>query len=138
MLEEGAGMIDIGGESTRPQAPSVDSHEQMQRILPTLRAIKKNFSCFVSVDTSCPQVMQAAMSEGADMINDVRGFRRLEEWQFLVESEISICIMHMQGEPENMQANPSYRNVVEEVKDYLTSRLEFVNKLGIASSEGLS
>ena len=133
MLEEGAEMIDIGGESTRPGAARVATHEQIQRILPALRAIKKNFCCFVSVDTSCPQVMQAALAESVDMINDVRGFRRLEDWKFLAESEVALCIMHMQGEPQDMQINPSYENLLEEVKDYLAKRLEYVNQQGIPS-----
>ncbi|GBF30616.1 dihydropteroate synthase [bacterium MnTg04] len=131
MVEEGADIIDIGGESTRPGAAAVPVAEEMERVIPLLREIHDTLAVMVSVDTSKPEVMQAAVSAGAGMINDVRALRAPGAIEAVADSSAQVCLMHMQGEPRTMQDNPRYANVIAEVGDFLFARAEACLAAGI-------
>lgn len=122
MVDEGADIIDIGGESTRPGAPAVPEAEERERVIPLVREIHATLEVMVSVDTSKPGVMRAAISAGAGMINDVRALRAPGAIEAVADSSAQVCLMHMQGEPRTMQDNPRYSNVVAEVGDFLVAR----------------
>ena len=127
MLEAGADIIDIGGESTRPGAAEVSVQEELDRVIPMIECAKNN-GAIVSVDTSKPEVMRVALSHGVDMINDVRSFMADGALEVVVNTSAHICIMHMQGKPRTMQENPHYEDVVQEVQQALIKRVaECVN-----------
>ncbi len=121
LVDEGADLIDIGGESTRPGALPVSAEEELRRVIPVLEALA-TIGVPVSVDTSKPEVMRAALASGADMINDITGFRAPGALEAVAPSAAALCIMHMQGEPRTMQAAPHYDDVVGEVRDFLHAR----------------
>lgn len=131
MVEEGADIIDIGGESTRPGAAAVPVAEELERVIPLLRQIHDTLAVMVSVDTSKPEIMQAAVSAGAGMINDVRALRAPGAIEAVADSSVQVCLMHMQGEPRTMQDNPRYSNVIAEVGDFLFARAEACLAAGI-------
>lgn len=131
MVDEGADIIDIGGESTRPGAPAVPEAEERERVISLVREIHATLEVMVSVDTSKPGVMRAAISEGAGMINDVRALRAPGAIEAVADSSAQVCLMHMQGEPRTMQDNPRYSNVVAEVGDFLVARAEACVAAGI-------
>lgn len=131
MLKAGASIIDIGGESTRPGADDVLVNEELQRVVPVIEAIKKEFDCWVSIDTSKALVMSEAVQAGADIINDVRALRESGALNAAVEADVPVCLMHMQGQPRSMQNAPSYDNVVEEVKSFLLQRAQQCIAAGI-------
>lgn len=134
LLREGAHILDIGGESTRPGArvPGVD--EELQRVLPVLRHAV-TLGVPVSVDTSQPQVMRAALDLGVDIVNDVRALRRPGALEALAaHATAGVCLMHMQGDPGSMQAEPRYGDVVVEVRDFLAARLSTLQQSGIAAA----
>ena len=120
MWEDGADWVDIGGESTRPGSKPVDVNEEMERVVPVIKALReaKPFG-LISVDTRRVEVASAALEAGADMINDVSGLRNKEMFDLVIHSVSPVCIMHMQGEPGNMQNNPHYEDVVSEVSQNL-------------------
>jgi dihydropteroate synthase len=130
LVEQGADLLDIGGESTRPGASAVGVEEEWKRILPVLEALRE---CGVplSVDTLKPEVMRAAIQAGADMINDVNALRAEGALQAVADSTVAVCLMHMQGEPRTMQQSPLYRDVVAEVKDFLAERIAAAEQAGI-------
>jgi dihydropteroate synthase len=131
LLREGADILDIGGESTRPGARSPSAQEEMDRVLPVLRHAVK-LGCPVSVDTSDPQVMRAALDLGVDIVNDVRALQRPGALPVLAaHASAGVCLMHMQGEPATMQAAPAYDDVVAEVAAYLSSRCLAVRAAGV-------
>ena len=132
LLTEGADIIDIGGESTRPGANPVPVEEELQRVLPVIRAVKKQLSVQVSIDTSKPEVMEAAVTAGASMINDVYALRRPGALEMAVRLNVPVCLMHMQGTPPNMQTAPAYTDVVREVSHFLSSRVRAGEAAGIA------
>lgn len=132
LLNEGADIIDIGGESTRPNAPLVSLEEELQRVVPLVEAVRKHFDCWISVDTSKPEVMQQAADVGMDMINDIRSLSEKGALQKAVELNLPTCLMHMQGEPQTMQQAPQYHNVVEEVSDYLTQQINRCLQAGMS------
>lgn len=134
MLQEGASLIDVGGESTRPGASSISTQQELDRVLPVIEAIKKRFDTIVSVDTSTAEVIRGAASLGVGLINDVRALEREGALLAASETELPICLMHMQGSPESMQVNPSYQSVVDEVSSYLLSRVADCEQLGITKS----
>ncbi|MCV2401563.1 dihydropteroate synthase [Marinomonas sp. C2222] len=134
MLQEGASLIDVGGESTRPGASPVSTQQELDRVLPVIEAIKKRFDTIVSVDTSTAEVIRGAAALGAGLINDVRALEREGALLAASETELPICLMHMQGNPESMQNSPSYQSVVDDVSGYLLSRVAVCEKLGIAKS----
>lgn len=131
MINEGADIIDIGGESTRPGADEVSVDEECQRVLPVIKAIRENSDIPISIDTSKTEVMRLAISEGASMINDVNALRAEGAVDVAAELDVPVCIMHMQGQPRTMQHTPTYENVVKEVKDFLKNRIETCLNAGI-------
>jgi len=131
MSSEGADWIDVGGESTRPGAAAVVLQEELDRVIPVIEAIRKRFDIEISVDTSKPQVMTEAVAAGASMINDVRALRQPGALEAAAGTDALICLMHMQGEPREMQQNPSYEDVVNDIKAFFQQRIEDCKKAGI-------
>ncbi len=132
MVEDGASIIDVGGESTRPGAELVSEQEELDRVVPVIEAICQRLEVTVSIDTSKPDVMQAAVGAGAKMINDVLALRAEGALEMAARLGVPICLMHMQGQPRTMQAAPMYQNVVQEVKDFLEDRVAKCEEVGIA------
>ena len=131
MVDDGADLLDVGGESTRPGASPVSTEEELARVIPVVRLLKNHFHLPVSVDTSNPSVITAAVAEGADLINDVRALTRPGAMAAAVTAGAPVCIMHMPAEPDVMQQNPRYDDVVREVRDYLLSRVAACRDAGI-------
>ncbi|EJD6614684.1 dihydropteroate synthase [Providencia rettgeri] len=131
MVQEGATIIDIGGESTRPGAAEVSVSEELDRVIPVVEAIAQRFDVWISVDTSKAQVMSEAAKAGMHMINDIRSLHEPEALDVAAQTGLPVCIMHMQGEPRTMQAAPNYENVVREVKDYLEAEIARCVNAGI-------
>lgn len=119
MLQDGATMLDIGGESTRPGAAEVSATDELLRVVPLISAIRQRFDCVISIDTSKAAVMSAAVQAGADMINDVRALQEPNALTTAASLGVPVCIMHMQGAPRTMQHAPQYQDVVQEVYQYL-------------------
>ena len=134
MVEEGAGLIDVGGESTRPGAQGVSAQEEIRRVVPVIEALAARTKVPISIDTSKPAVMTAAIRAGATMVNDVRALREPGAIEAAAQTEAAICLMHMQGEPRTMQADPRYGDVVAEVRDFLRERAEACVAGGIAKN----
>lgn len=131
MVAEGASILDVGGESTRPGAAPVNVEEELDRVVPVIEAIRAELPVLISIDTSKPEVMRAAVIAGAGMINDVRALRAEGSLQAAVELGVPVCLMHMQGEPATMQQDPRYGDVVQEVKDFLAERVAACEAAGI-------
>jgi len=132
MLQAGATLIDVGGESTRPGALAVSGEEELQRVVPVVEAIAARFDVVISVDTSTPAVMTQSAAVGAGMINDVRSLEREGALQAAAATGLPVCLMHRQGEPDNMQDAPTYASVLDEVNAYLTARVAACEAIGIA------
>jgi dihydropteroate synthase len=135
MLADGADIIDIGGESTRPGAEAVSQQQELERVIPVLEGITERFDALISVDTSTAQVIREAASGGAHMINDVRALQLEGALEAAAQSGLPVCLMHMQNRPDNMQANPNYSDVVGEVIDFLQQRKQACLDAGIASDQ---
>jgi dihydropteroate synthase len=134
MIRDGADIIDIGGESTRPGAPPVPLAEELERVIPVIEALR-SAGVPLSVDTYKPDVMRAAVSAGADMVNDIWGFRREGAIDAVKDSVCGLCVMHMLGEPETMQKHePVYRDVVAEVREFFDERVRTLTKTGISQN----
>ena len=133
MVAAGASLIDVGGESTRPGALQVSADEELQRVAPVVEAIAAELDVIISVDTSCPQVMRESARLGAGLINDVRSLRREGALQAAAESGLPVCLMHMQGEPETMQKNPHYDDLLAEVQAFFAERMAACVAAGIAA-----
>jgi len=131
MLGDGADIIDIGGESTRPGAEGVSDDEELRRVIPLVEAIVNRFAVIVSVDTSKPAVMRAAAAAGAGMLNDVRALRAPGALEAAREAALPVCLMHMQGAPRTMQDDPRYDDVVADVRRFLERRLAACEASGI-------
>ncbi|MFP4251691.1 MAG: dihydropteroate synthase [Guyparkeria sp.] len=131
MLEAGADLLDVGGESTRPGAAPVAEDEELARVIPVIEALAARFDCPLSVDTSSPMVMTRAVEAGACLINDVRALRRPGALEAAASSGVSVCVMHMRGEPGDMATRTEYTDVVAEVIDYLGARLGCLREAGI-------
>lgn len=131
MIADGAAIIDVGGESTRPDANPLSEEQELQRVLPVVKAIKKELGCLVSVDTSSPLVMTECAKAGADMWNDIRALTRPHALETAVKLDIPVCLMHMQGDPQTMQQEPHYDNCVTEISDYLRMRAQVCECAGI-------
>lgn len=131
MVDEGAGIIDVGGESTRPGAAAVSVPQEIERVVPVVERIVARTPVPVSVDTSKPEVMAAAAAAGAQMINDVRALRMPGALESAAASGCAICLMHMQGEPSSMQSEPHYKDVVAEVGEFLDQRVTACIQAGI-------
>lgn len=132
MLAEGVDIVDVGGESTRPGAEPVSAQAEMDRVIPVIEAIRSRFEVPVSIDTSKPEVMQAAVSAGADLVNDVRALQEPGALEACVQLSVPVCLMHMQGMPRTMQQNPYYDDVVQDVASFFTERINACNQAGIA------
>ena len=122
MVEAGAGIIDVGGESTRPGASEIGVEEELNRIIPVVEALTARFDTPISVDTSSSEVIVEAASAGARLINDVRALRRPGAIEAAVKTDLPVCLVHMQNEPASMQVAPTYKDVVAEVKSFLLSQ----------------
>jgi dihydropteroate synthase len=131
MQKEGAEIIDIGGESTRPGAEPVSLEEELQRVVPVIKKIREHSKVMISIDTSKPEVMQAAIAAGANMVNDVNALRADGAMPICAELEIPVCLMHKQGLPQTMQDKPEYIDVVKEVQSYLQMRAALCIEAGI-------
>lgn len=131
LIAEGADILDIGGESTRPGAAAVGLAEERSRVLPVLEALA-GASVPLSVDTQKPGLMREAVAAGAAMVNDVNGFIEAGSFEAVAASTCAVCIMHRQGDPRTMQQDPQYREVVAEVREYLDARIEAAQAAGIA------
>jgi dihydropteroate synthase len=131
LVEEGADLLDIGGESTRPGASEISADEEIARVVPVIEALAKQTSVPIAVDTSKPEVMRAAAAAGAGIINDVYALRRDGALDAAAELKLPVCLMHMQGEPRTMQEAPHYDDVVGEVKRFLADRIFACELAGI-------
>jgi dihydropteroate synthase len=132
MSEEGADLLDVGGESTRPGAEPVSADEEIARVVPVIEALAKRIELPISIDTSKPEVMRAAVAAGAGMINDVYALRRDGALDAAAELKVPVCLMHMLGEPRTMQDDPQYDDVVSDVRRFLAERIFACEMSGIA------
>ncbi len=131
MVKAGVTIIDIGGESTRPGAPEVSVEEEIDRVVPVVKAIREKFDIWLSIDTSKAEVMRLAIEAGADIINDVRSLTEPGALGVVAKANVPVCIMHMQGEPSTMQQNPQYQNLLTEVHQFLEERIQICVDAGI-------
>ena len=131
MQKQGADIIDIGGESTRPGATPVTLEEELARVIPVIKKIRKHSDVALSIDTSKPEVMQMAIEAGVNMVNDVNALHADGAVEICVKHQIPVCLMHKQGNPQNMQDSPQYSNVVDEVKHYLQARAHHCIEAGL-------
>ncbi|MFY8299394.1 dihydropteroate synthase [Pseudoalteromonas sp. SS15] len=132
LIEEGAGILDIGGESTRPGAPDVALQEELQRVIPVIKRIREASDCVISIDTSKAAVMEAAIEAGADIINDVRALQEPGALEVAAKySDVPVCLMHMQGQPRTMQTNPTYENLISDINQFFEERVLTCSKAGI-------
>ena len=130
MIDEGAAIIDVGGESTRPGAQAAEAAVELERVIPVIEDLRRESAVFISVDTSKPEVMRAAVAAGADIINDVRALAGEGALAAAAESGAGICLMHMLGEPRTMQDAPHYEDVVAEVSAFLAARMRACRDAG--------
>jgi dihydropteroate synthase len=133
LVEEGAAIIDVGGESTRPGAAPVSVEEELRRVLPVVERLRQATHAVISVDTSKPEVIREAAAAGAELINDVRALTEPGALEAAAASGSAICVMHMQGDPRTMQRAPSYVDVVKEVKAFLDERVQRCRAAGVSS-----
>lgn len=133
MVADGADIIDVGGESTRPGAENVSLQEELDRVIPVIERISTRLSVAVSVDTSKPEVMRAAVAAGAAMVNDVFALRREGAVEAVAELNVAVCLMHMQGEPRSMQEAPEYHALLREIIEFLAGRIAACTAAGIAT-----
>jgi dihydropteroate synthase len=131
MVEQGAAMLDVGGESTRPGARPVSAAEEVDRVAPVIEALARRTEVVLSVDTSKPQVIEAAMQAGAHLVNDVRALRLPGALAAAAAADAAVCVMHMVGEPGTMQSDPRYDDVVDEVRRFLVERVAACREAGI-------
>jgi dihydropteroate synthase len=133
-MAEDADMIDVGGESTRPGAEPVSAEEEIARVIPVIRGLRRKISIPISIDTTKSKVARAALDEGADVVNDISALGFDPDMGALVAAEkVPVVLMHMQGTPRTMQQNPAYEDVVQEVKSYLQQRIEFAMAAGVGA-----
>jgi dihydropteroate synthase len=132
MVQQGASFIDIGGESTRPDAEAVSLDDESRRVIPVIEALKKReLAAVISIDTSKPVLMKRAVEAGAGLINDVNALREPQAEEIVAGLKVPVCLMHMQGEPRTMQANPQYVDVVTDIYQELESRVDSCLRAGI-------
>lgn len=135
MLAEGAQVIDVGGESTRPGAKPVSEQEELDRVVPVVEILVRELGAIVSIDTSTASVIRESAAVGAGIINDVRALQREGALAAAAASGLPVCLMHMQGEPDRMQERPTYSHVVDEVKNFLLARAETCRAVGISAEQ---
>jgi dihydropteroate synthase len=131
LIEQGADILDIGGESTRPGATPVPLDEELSRVIPVIKALAQ-VGIPLSIDTYKPEVMRAAIDAGVDIVNDVCALQEPNALEIVAASQVGVCLMHMQGRPQTMQADPQYQDVVAEVTSFLAARLKAAEQAGIA------
>ncbi|HSD70543.1 MAG TPA: dihydropteroate synthase [Woeseiaceae bacterium] len=131
MLAAGASIIDVGGESTRPGAASVPAGQEADRVIPVIEAIAVRLDVAISVDTSKPAVMRAAVAAGATLINDIYALRQHGALEAVAEMDVAVCLMHMQGTPATMQVNPQYRHIPGDIIEFLRGRMAACQQAGI-------
>jgi dihydropteroate synthase len=131
MIKDGVDIIDIGGESTRPGSPSVPVDEELRRVMPAIYALRE-LGHALSIDTCKPDVMREAIIAGADLINDINGFRAPGAIEAVKDSDCALCVMHMRGTPQDMQAQPAYGDVVADVIGFLRERVDALLAAGVA------
>lgn len=131
LIKDGADILDVGGESTRPGSRNVDLDEELERTIPLIKAVREVSAIPISIDTSKPEVMRQAVEAGASLINSIWALQQENSLEVAAELNVSVCLMHMQGTPQTMQENPSYTDVVAEVKDFLQQRIDAAIKAGI-------
>ncbi|SIN72492.1 dihydropteroate synthase [Salinivibrio sp. ES.052] len=131
MLADGATILDVGGESTRPGAVDVTQQDEIDRVVPIIKAIRERSDCWISIDTSKAAVMRAAVEAGANIINDVRALREPGALEAAATLQVPVCIMHMQGQPRTMQSAPDYENITQEVAQFLSQRIDACIDAGI-------
>jgi dihydropteroate synthase len=132
MISEKVDLIDVGGESTRPQADPITPQLELDRVIPVIKAIRQHSDVCLSIDTSTPDVMAAAAEVGVDLINDVRALARPGALKMAAQTGLPVCLVHMQGSPSTMQVNPQYADLIEEINRFFTSRIEACREAGIA------
>ena len=135
MIDDGADIIDLGGESTRPGAKPVSVQEELDRVIPVLNRLTANFDSIFSIDSSTPEVMKEAADAGAHIINDVRALQRPRALQTAANLGLPVCLMHMQNQPKTMQDNPEYRDVLAEVLEFLGKRKQECLNLGMQADQ---
>ena len=135
MLKEGADIIDIGGESTRPGAKDVSTQQELDRVIPMIEFIQQRFDTIISIDTSKAQVMTEAVKAGASLINDVRALQEEGALNAALKAQVPVCLMHMQGQPREMQHNPSYDDVMQDVLGFLQQRIASCVDAGISQQQ---
>ncbi|MFD0912151.1 dihydropteroate synthase [Methylophilus luteus] len=134
LIEDGAAVLDIGGESTRPNATPVPLQQELQRVIPVIEAlVARNIAVPISIDTYKPAVMRAAIEAGASIVNDVRALQEAGAMDVVAASNAGVCLMHMQGTPQTMQDDPQYDDVLLEVKDFLRARRDVCLAAGISA-----
>lgn len=134
-LAEGATLLDVGGESTRPGAEPVTETEELERVIPVVEALTSRFDAVISIDTSTPEVMREGASSGARLINDVRALQRDGALQSALNTGLPVCLMHMQGTPQTMQKQPAYDDAVEDVFQWLLTRVDACLTAGFQSNQ---
>jgi dihydropteroate synthase len=134
MQDEGAAIIDVGGESTRPGALAVSVEEELERVVPVIQRIRQHSDVAISIDSSKPEVMQAAIDAGADMVNDVNALHAEGAMAVCVNNKVPVCLMHRQGDPQTMQDNPRYGDVFAEISQYLLARADASVEAGISKN----
>jgi len=136
LLTDGAKIIDIGGESTRPGAQAVSLDDELERVVPIIRAIRAQSDCVISVDTSKAEVMRQAILAGADMVNDVRALQEPDALNVVAQFEnIAICLMHMQGQPRSMQTSPQYSDLMGDINEFFKRRVSACEAMGIKTQQ---
>jgi dihydropteroate synthase len=134
MIEGGVDILDVGGESTRPGATPVGLEEELNRVIPVIKALSKVSTVPISIDTYKPEVMRQAIAAGADIVNDIRALQVDSAMEIIANSNVGVCLMHMQGTPQNMQLEPHYDDVVAEVKQFLIERMKLAEANGIVKN----
>nr|WP_319554890.1 dihydropteroate synthase [uncultured Vibrio sp.] len=133
MIKAGVSIIDVGGESTRPGAPEVTLEDELERVIPVVRAIRAHYpDVWISVDTSKAEVIRQSVEAGADLINDIRSLTEPGALEVAAQANIPVCIMHMKGQPKTMQQNPQYDDLMQEVEQFLAERMAVSEAAGIA------
>lgn len=133
LVAQGADILDIGGESTRPGATPVSLEQELERVIPVIEQLSKTAGVPLSIDTYKPEVMRAAIQAGVDIVNDIRALQEPSALEIVAQSQVGVCLMHMQGNPQTMQVDPQYTDVVTEVAAFLQDRLTAATTAGIAA-----
>ena len=134
MVNQGADIIDIGGESTRPGASEVSLEEELLRTIPIIESLSQKIKQAISIDTSKPEVMKAAIEAGASLVNDVNALQNPGALENVCDTQVDVCLMHMQGKPRTMQQSPKYKNVIDDIKDFFDQRILACKEYGIDES----